>query len=67
MAKRKDQVMRDLIRKIKRIYKRCYYDSEVKFKQNKQNQLLQLHQNLVTFADNKISQIDSEQIAFALG
>ena len=68
MVKRKDQVMRDLIRKIKRVYKQRVLNSvEAKFKLSKEHSLKQLHQSLVAFVYDNISQIDSEQIAFALG
>ena len=68
MVKRKDQVMRDLIRKIKRVYKQRVLNSvEAKFKLSKEHSLKQLHQSLVAFVYNSISQTDSEQIAFALG
>ena len=67
MVKRKDQVMRDLIRKIKRVYKQKVLNSmEAKFKLSKEHSLKQLHQSLVAFVYDNISQIDSEQIAFAL-
>ena len=68
MVKRKDQVMRDLIRKIKRVYKQRVLNSmEAKFKLSKEHSLKQLYQSLVAFVYDNISQIDSEQIAFALG
>ena len=68
MVKRKDQVMRDLIRKIKRVYKQRVLNSvKAKSKLSKEHSLKQLHQSLVAFVYDNISQIDSEQIAFVLG
>ena len=67
MVKRIDQVIRDLIREIKRIYKRCFYDATDYLKLSQLHSLQQLHQSLVAFVYNNISQTDSEQIAFALG
>ena len=68
MVKRKDQVMRDLIRKIKRVYKqRVLKRAESKLNLSKEHSLKQLHQSLVAFVYDNISQSDSEKIAFALG
>ena len=68
MVKRKDQVMRDLIRKIKRVYKQRVLNSvEAKSKLNKEHSLKQLHQSLTAFVYDNISQTDNERIAFALG
>ena len=65
MHKRKDQVIRDLLRKIKRDYKKAFYESTLYLKSEKNAE--SLHSWLVEFAEQKISEIDSEKIAFSLG
>ena len=67
MAKRKDQVMRDLLRKIRREFKRCFYDTTLYFKINKEHSLECLYKCILSFTNEKISEIDSEKTAFALG
>ena len=65
MAKRKDQVIRDLLRKIKRTYKNTFYESTNYLTSEKNSE--SMHRWLVEFAELKISEIDSEMIAFTLG
>ena len=65
MNKRKDQVMRDLLRRIKRIYRKSFYENTDYLKSNKDAE--SLHRWLVQYAELRISEIDSEKIAFTLG
>ena len=65
MHKRKDQVIRDLLRKIKRVYKKAFYETTTYLKSEKD--VVSLYRCLVEFAEQKISEIDSEKIAFSLG
>ena len=65
MHKRKDQIIRDLLRRIRREFKKAFYEDTDYLKTEKDAQ--SLHRWLWEFAENKVSEVDSEKVAFALG
>ena len=66
MTKRKDQVLRDLIRKIKKVFKASFFDT-MSSQQSKTESLNELASSLASYVSLKISECDWEQIAFSLG